>query len=187
VTDALARVRPKGSTTTDLHNALIVLGTERAAAEQRHRDAMQARAGLLLTGSTPELKAAEESIREAELDVMRLDAMRPELQRMLTDATAREQAAAREAQFREAADLIEKFNAWVAAEYVKHAKALARGMAMERDALAAIAALRSPTTAALPEGLPALARAHVRSSAQAFGFLVRLPSAEPGSAPHWWP
>ncbi len=186
MSDVIDRVRPQGDTVAALQIALATLAQEHAAAHQRKQEAAISRAALLVNGSAADVRSAEERARDAELDALRLDAMRPELQRLLTDAVAREESAARDAAVREAAAAIEQFNEWVGKHYSKAAATIAQGMQMEKAALDAVNRLRGVNTAP-PAGLPPLAKAHVRSSVRGFGFLVRLPSAEPGAEGHWWP
>jgi hypothetical protein len=180
----LSRIRPADDSASAIRAAIAVVAQERSASEQRMADHAARRTDLLLSGSTAEIRAAEEAIRDAETDVARLDAIGAPLAAQLADAVAREAGDERTEQVRTATAKIEAFNSWFAESYAKHAKALAEGLELELAAQRALNALRSPV---LPHGLPEMVRAHVGQDTRGLGFLVRLPAAAAGQPPFWWP
>jgi hypothetical protein len=182
----LARLRPADDSARAIRIAIDAVKHERTTAEQRMVDYAARRTDLLLNGSTAEIRAAEEAIRDAETDLARLDAISPALSSQLAEAVAREAGDAQAEQVRASVAKIERFNSWFAESYAKHAAALAEGLELEREAERARTALRN-TTVALPTGLPEMARAFVGSQARGLGFLVRLPAAAPAQQPFWWP
>lgn len=183
----LAKLRPADGTPVAIRAAIDAVKQERAAAEQRLVNATARRASLLLEGSTAEIRAAEESARDAETDIARLDVMAPALATQLADAVAREAGDERAEQVRAAAAAVTKFNAWFETGYPVHAAALAEGLELERQALRAREALRNPNTHTLTAELPEPARAFVGADGRGLGFLVRLPAAAAGQPAFWWP
>ena len=183
----LAKLRPIDESADAIRTAIAAVSDERAAATHRAGALTAERTKLLLTATTSAIAKAEAAIREAMVDKEQLDAMSTALAPLLAAAEEREADAAHAELVREAAEATEKFNEWLATEYAPHAAAIAAGIALERQATQLRERLRDPRTGAMPEGLPALAAAHVGSDARSLTFLVRLPSATPGTPPPAWP
>jgi hypothetical protein len=181
------RLRPTDDSATAIRTALILIRAEREAMQQRLEEQTTRRTSLLLTGTNGEIRAAEEAVRDAELDLSRLTLMADALVPQLADAVAREAGDTRAQQVRDAAAAIARFNDWFTVSYAQHAAALAEGLELERTAHRAVTALRDPQNFTFPAALPEMARAHVGCDARALGFLVRLPAAAPGQQPFWWP
>ena len=106
---------------------------------------------------------------------------------MLAAAETKEADAAHAQEIDQAREAITRFNHWLATEYAPHAAAIAAGIALERRAIALRERLRGVRTGTMPEGLLPLALAHVGADCRGLGFLVRLPSTEPGTVPPAWP
>jgi hypothetical protein len=184
---SITNLRPKNATAGALREALALVRDERAAARQRLAEETERLPGLLLTATNAAVRSAEQAIRDDDLNVSRLNALEAELSRKLTETAAIEAGERRAQQVRDAAAKIEAFNSWLATDYTKHAEAIAAGCELERQASRAIDALRNPTTRAVPDDLPDLARGWVGpTQSRGFGFLCRLPAAAPGT-PIVWP
>jgi len=182
--ETLSRLRPVDGSPAAIHAALAAVRTEQAAAMQRAADAAECRTALLLTGTTAAIRDAEEAIRTAELDALQCLAIEVALKGKLVAASATEAGERRAAQVRDAAAKVEAFNVWFIRKHTKHAAALAVGLELEHAAIRAREGLRSDGV--IPD-LPPLVRAHVGSDARGLGFLTRLPAAEAGTEPFWWP
>lgn len=187
--DLLTRLRPVDASAGAIRAALDAVRTEREAAAARIRELDGKRAASLLTATAADLRAMEEAARDAELDMPRLDAMADALTTELK--TSIEADRAREAERRVAAarDAILKFNGWMGKSYLKHARALAEGIELERAALAATEAAktRSPEvpSGTVPSELPAIMRAYVGREGRSLSAYLRLPGAAPGEPLFW--
>lgn len=179
----LQKYRPADESSAALRAAISGLAAERTAQVARIADQTERRAALLLDGSDKEIAAAESAVADAMLTVERIDAFAPELQRRLAEAIAGEAAEAHRQKVREAIAAIETFNTWAQEHYEAHAKAIAEGIALEKEAWRHVEALRH--AGVTPEGLPARARGYVGRTEMAFSSLVRLPAIRPG-APIFW-
>ena len=117
--------------------------------------------------------------------IERIDLLVEQLNSQLTEAVAAEAGVAQAQVVRVAAAAqVARFNAWLGTAYEPHARAIAEGVSMEREAWCQVEALRRAGVA--PDELPAIARAFVNTTGQSLERLVRLPSAVPG-APIVWP
>lgn len=186
-TTAISSHRPKDASATAIRNALDGLKTERATLAQQIEDDTARRTALLIDGTDKEIAAAESAIREARLNIERIDAVAPDLERQLVDAVAQEAGAEREAEVHAAAEATARFNAWFQSEYSKAAAAIAAGLELEREAIVLRERLRNPDTRVMPAGLPELTRAFVGQERRSLGFLVRLPATEVCAEPFAWP
>jgi hypothetical protein len=183
----MTRLRPIDTSAAAIRTALAMVEAERAATQQRLDEQIARRSGLLLTGTNGEIRSAEEAVRDAELDLVRLPLMADALKQQLAEAAAREAGDVRAQRVREAEAKVIAFNEWFATNYAAHAAAIQQGLELEQAATFAINALRDPNTRALDVALPAMSRAFVGSDARGLGFLVRLPATEPGGECPWWP
>jgi len=183
----LARLRPNDTTASAIRSAIITAKAEREAAQQHLAERQASQQQTLLAGSVAAIRANEDSIRDAEIHLMRLGALIAGLERELAEAVAREAGEVRAQQVRDATEAIEAFNSWLAANYATHAAALAGGLELEQRAWKLREELRDPRSKMMLADLPAITMAHVGSDARSLGFLVRLPAAECGAPPFWWP
>lgn len=176
---AIANFRPKNATAAAFRDTLVLLRDERAGVRQRLSDATESHPSLLLTATTAAIRAAEQAMKDDELNLRRLDALEGELSRKLAEAEEREAADAMAEKICAAAAKIEAFNEWLATLYAPAAAAIQEGLELEQ---AAWTAKRGLPLDALPE----ISRAYVGTEARGLGFLVRLPGAA-GHDPFWWP
>lgn len=179
----IQRLRPRDNTVTAIREAIAAVRAERDAVQQRIALLAADRPRLMLDGTTAELRAAEEATRDAERDLMQLDAIATALQQRLTDAAAAEAAEEYRRRFDAAAAAVGRYNAWFSKSYAKHARAIAEGAALEREAIQLTDGLRQG--GAFPDGMPRPTPVFVGREARALSFLLRLPATEPGNA-IWW-
>ncbi len=180
----ISRHRPKGQSHASINAALISLRDEDAALKNLIEDETRQRASLLLTGSDLEIRTAENAIRDARLNLERIEVMTADLESKLKEARAIEAGEARAEQMRQANAATLKFNAWLAADYETHAHAIAEGIALENEARRQREALRH-ASGGIHEGLAEVSLAYVGLEARGFSFLVRLPAIMPGEPIVW--
>jgi hypothetical protein len=181
---SLQNLRPKNATPAAIRAALAMLRDERAAARRRLAEEAERRPGLLCSATLIQIRAAEQAMRDDELNIERLDSLEAELSLKLTEATVEEAATAHGEKVRAAITAIEKFNLEFRARYLPAAAEIAALVALEEGAWRAREALRDPATRALPE-LPEMVKAFVGRDGRGLGFLTRLPAAEPGPGIVW--
>jgi hypothetical protein len=181
----LERLRPTDGSSAAVRAALAQIRSERESTQQRLTDQVARTAELLLTGTNTQIRAAEDATRDAELDLVRLGVMAEKLERQHDAALNREAGEVREHRIREAAAAIEAWNLWFEKEYEGHAKALAQGLQLERDAIRLVDALR--VNHVVPHGLPRRAQGHVGKTMRDVGFFVRLPAVSADKPCLWWP
>ena len=183
----LAKLRPADDTAAAIRTALDAVDAERSAVVHRMADLAAERGRLLLVGTTAAITKTEAAIRDAATDLEQLDAIEAALRRLLIEAEEQAASVAFSQRIAEAAAATQAFNDWFTSAYPGLASAIAAGIALEVQAVRLREALRDRRTGHMPEGLPALAAAHVGSDARSLTFLVRLPSATPGTPPPAWP
>jgi LPS O-antigen subunit length determinant protein (WzzB/FepE family) len=121
----LKKVRPTADTTAAIRVSLDLVAEERRGAERRLAGCVAARSGLLLDGTTAQIREADTAARDAQTDIQQFDVMAEELRRRLVDAAAREAGDVRAQQVREVAAAILTFNAWLATDYTAGTNQLA--------------------------------------------------------------
>jgi predicted nucleic acid-binding Zn-ribbon protein len=95
------------------------LETERQALEANKDRLQRERADALVDGTASDIRRIEKAVADVELEMERLTAAVPVLQRRLADARAREAAAVLGEKAARATDAITKFNRWVARGFVQ--------------------------------------------------------------------
>lgn len=187
----LSRLRPADESPSAIRGSLVNISAEKSTTEARMAEAVKHRNGLLLEGSTSEIRAAETAIRDAETDIMQLNALADALAPKLEMALDAEHEAAQSVRREDAATAIQKWNEWLSTHYQKHAAAIAEGLKIEAEALSAIERLkagvrRDKLPAVLPPPLPAMARLFVGTEGRPAHVLVRLPALDLGETPIAW-
>ena len=185
-TKTMTRLRPTDDSAAAIRTALDLIQAEREATQKRMEEQTERRTALLLTGTNGEIRAAEESVRDAELDLSRLTLMADALVPQLAEAVAREAEDTRAQQVRDAAAAAEKFNKWFATSYTAAAEQIRHGLELERAAIRKIEALRR-SDGGIPTESPATHPRACWLRCAWLGFLTRLPAATAGQEPFWWP
>jgi hypothetical protein len=186
----LRRLQPQAQTTHAIAVAMGAVHDETARVATRQAELRQLRQQMLLNATTSQLRANADEIADCDSDLLQLDAIGKELDRQYSIAKQAELAGERQKQWQECAAAIEKSNAWFHKNYVKHAQAIAEGLALEQIARRLMTDLTrhrpgQPPLPSLPP-LPQLAQAHVGSEARDYSALVRLPASEPNTAAYHW-
>jgi hypothetical protein len=182
--ETLQRLRPQAQTTHAIEAAMVAVMDETSRVQVRLEELRAIRPSMLLTATTAELRANQDAISDCESDLEQLGAISQELGRQHHLAVEALKAGEREQKFREAAAAIEASNAWFARHYLKHARAIAEGLALEQHAIGLLQAFQRDRRG-VPAGLPALARAFVGNEGRDFSYLTKLPGVEAGEAIHW--
>ncbi len=185
MSNIISRHRPVDASAAAVEASIDGLKAERATLLRKIESDEARRAALLIDGADKDIAAVESEIRNARLNIERIHATIPALERQLDDALAAEAAAEREAEMRTAAEATEQFNAWFDAEYAKAAAVIAEGVELERVATRLRDCVRDPVTGVMASGLPDLRLAFVGQQGRGLGFLTRLPGVEPGRGIVW--
>ncbi len=179
------RLQPDGQDASDIAAAIGRVKT--AQVESAHRlDWLQGeRERSLLHGTATSLALSDAKILKAKTWSERVDALSAVLPGKLEAAQVHEgrAAAAKAALIEAARPAIARFAEWVRKDYGRHARAIAAGLELEREAIAAARAagiLSEMPLAHTSEG-------HPRSMPTSFARMVRLPNPEPGLAIAWPP
>ena len=185
----LARRRPAdkspAAVQAALDNVTLDLATATATVSRRQDEAAEA----LATGTPADVKANRDALELAQIEVDQLTAMAAGLHVSLERAEAEEAAElARLAErAKDAAATVARFRAFLDRDYPKHAAAIGKGMALEREAEAAMGTLRAASTYLghdAPEPLPRVPNGTVR---EAYRFRACLPGTDVRPIAAWAP
>ena len=183
--DMLSTLRPRDDSSGAIHTALLSVRRERQAAAQRLEAARENRRTALgdFAATPQDVAMFEVRLREAEIEIERLDVLEPDLEQKLRAALASEAAAAQQAVVDAARRDLEEADAALQTElpdYEVAARRIAEVCRLEQARAAAAQQLRAVRVAQAPQGahLPA----EVSDLAVDLAKIVVLPgvsSAEP--------
>lgn len=151
---SLMIVRPKAETAEALRASLEKTRTVAAEARARVEELERQRGDVLLNGAAAEVKAAEEALMAARMELERAEALMPVLEGRLATTERKEQRAALKAQVEEANAQAANVAALLRTRYVELAEAMVREvLAPEKDAWAAQERAARALDRALESGL----------------------------------